>query len=148
MSLEELLYSMVDKKASDLHFKAGAPPLFRIDGDLIPQSENVLSAEEVMEAASFLMDEKQRRLFFEDRREVDLAYALEGVARYRTNILWQRGKPEVIMRLIPQHVPQIDDINLPTTVLKQIAAESRGLILVTGITGSGKSTTLRLSSMK
>jgi len=142
MSLEELLYSMVDKKASDLHFKAGAPPLFRIDGDLVPQSENPLTAEEVMEAASSLMDEKQRRLFFEDRREVDLAYALEGVARYRTNILWQRGKPEVIMRLIPQHIPRIEDINLPTTVLKQIAAESRGLILVTGITGSGKSTTL------
>jgi len=142
MSLEELLYSMVDKKASDLHFKAGAPPLFRIDGDLVPQSENPLTAEEVMEAASSLMDEKQRRLFFEDRREVDLAYALEGVARYRTNILWQRGQPEVIMRLIPQHIPRIEDINLPTTVLKQIAAESRGLILVTGITGSGKSTTL------
>ena len=142
MSLEELLYSMVDKKASDLHYKAGAPPLFRIDGDLIPQSETPLTSEEVMEAASSLMDEKQRRLFFEDRREVDLAYALEGVARYRTNILWQRGKPEVIMRLIPQHVPRIEDINLPTSILKQIAAEARGLILVTGITGSGKSTTL------
>lgn len=142
MSLEELLYSMVDKKASDLHYKAGAPPLFRIDGDLIPQTEVPLTAEEVMEAASSLMDEKQRRQYFEDRREVDLAYALEGVARFRTNILWQRGKPEVIMRLIPQHVPRIEDINLPTNVLKQIAAEARGLILVTGITGSGKSTTL------
>ena len=142
MGLEELLFAMVDKKASDLHFKAGAPPLFRIDGDLTPQSEEILTAEEVMEAASSLMDEKQRRIYFEDKREVDLAYALEGVARFRTNILWQRGKPEIIMRLIPQHIPRIEDINMPTAILKQISAESRGLILVTGITGSGKSTTL------
>ncbi len=142
MSLEELLYAMVDKKASDLHYKAGAPPLFRIDGDLIPQSETILTPEEVMEAASSLMDEKQRRLYFEERHEVDLAYAMEGVARFRTNILWQRGKPEIVMRLIPQHVPAIEDINMPVNVLKQISSESRGLVLVTGITGSGKSTTL------
>jgi twitching motility protein PilT len=133
---------MVEKKASDVHLKAGAPPLFRIDGDLAAQSDTALSVEEMTEIATSLMDEKQRKLYFEDRREVDLAYAMEGLARFRTNILWQRGLPEIIMRVIPQHVPKIDDINMPTAVLKQIAAEPRGMILVTGITGSGKSTTL------
>jgi twitching motility protein PilT len=142
MDLQQILHSMVEKKASDVHLKAGAPPLFRIDGDLAAQSDMALSVEEMTEIANSLMDDKQRKLYFEERREVDLAYAMEGLARFRTNILWQRGLPEIIMRVIPQHVPRIDDINMPTAVLKQIASEPRGMILVTGITGSGKSTTL------
>ena len=142
MDLQELLNSMVNKKASDIHLKAGAPPLFRIDGDLSPQGDTPLTPQELAEVASYLMDEKQQRLFFEERREVDLAYAVEGLARFRTNAMWQRGLPEIIMRVIPQRVPNIEDINMPTAVLKQIAMEQRGLILVTGITGSGKSTTL------
>ncbi|HTA76393.1 MAG TPA: PilT/PilU family type 4a pilus ATPase [bacterium] len=142
MDLQQLLHSMVEKKASDVHLKTGAPPLFRIDGDLTPQSDTPLTLDEMKAVAVSLMDEKQQKLYFEDRREVDLAYAMEGLARFRTNILWQRGIPEIVMRVIPQHVPNIDEINMPTAVLKQIAAEPRGLILVTGITGSGKSTTL------
>ncbi len=142
MDLQAILLSMVEKKASDVHMKAGAPPLFRIDGDLIPQSEVALTPQELAEVATYLMDEKQQKIFFEDRREVDLAYAVEGLARFRTNAMWQRGLPEIIMRVIPQVIPRIEDINMPTAVLKQIAMEQRGLILVTGITGSGKSTTL------
>jgi twitching motility protein PilT len=142
MDLQKILYSMVEKKASDVHLKAGAPIFFRIDGDLIPQSDAVLSVDELKTVASGLMDDKERKYFFEERHEVDLAYAVGGLARFRTNILWQRGVPEIVMRMIPQHVPKVDEINMPTAVLKQIAAESRGLILVTGITGSGKSTTL------
>ncbi len=142
MDLQQLLYSMVDKKASDVHMKAGAPPLFRIDGDLVPQSDTPLTPPELAEIASYLMDEKQQKTFFEDHREVDLAYAVEGLARFRTNAMWQRGLPEIIMRVIPQNIPKIEDINMPTAILKQTAMEQRGLILVTGITGSGKSTTL------
>lgn len=142
MDLQQILHSMVDKKASDVHLKAGAPPLFRIDGDLAAQSDMALSVEELTEIATSLMDDKQRKLYFEDRHEVDLAYAMEDFARFRTNILWQRGLPEIVMRVIPQLVPKIEDINMPTAVLKQISAEPRGMILVTGITGSGKSTTL------
>ncbi len=142
MDLQQILSSMVEKKASDVHMKAGAPPLFRIDGDLTPQGETPLSPQELAEVASYLMDEKQQRIFFEEHREVDLAYAVEGLARFRTNAMWQRGLPEIIMRQIPQNIPRIEDINMPTAVLKQIAMEQRGLILVTGITGSGKSTTL------
>src|SRR5579871_2536866 len=142
MDLQEILNSMVSKKASDVHLKAGAPPLFRSDGDLTPQSETPLTPQELAEVASYLMDEKQQRIFFEEHREVDLAYAVEGLARFRTNAMWQRGLPEIIMRVIPQRIPNIEDINMPTSVLKQIAMEQRGLILVTGITGSGKSTTL------
>ncbi len=142
MDLHQILHSMVEHKASDVHLKAGAPPLFRIDGDLSPQSETALSVEEMREVAGQLMDDKQRQAYFENHREVDLAYEVQGLARFRTNILWQRGLPEIIMRVIPTHVPQIEDINMPTAVLKQIAMEPRGLILVTGITGSGKSTTL------
>lgn len=142
MDLHQLLNSMVEKKASDVHMKAGAFPLFRIDGDLIPQGETPLTPQELAEVASYLMDEKQQKTFFEDHREVDLAYAVEGLARFRTNAMWQRGLPEIIMRVIPQRIPRIEDINMPTAVLKQIALEQRGLILVVGITGSGKSTTL------
>ena len=142
MDLQEILNSMVSKKASDVHLKAGAPPLFRIDGDLIPQSNTPLTPQELAEVAAYLMDEKQQRTFFEDRKEVDLAYAVEGLARFRTNAMWQRGLPEIVMRVIPQRVPLIEEINMPTAVLKQITMEQRGLILVTGITGSGKSTTL------
>jgi twitching motility protein PilT len=142
MDLQPILFSMVEKKASDVHMKAGAPPMFRIDGDLQPQSETPLTPQELAEIASFLMDEKQQRTFFEEHREVDLAYAVEGLARFRTNAMWQRGLPEIIMRVIPQIIPRIEEINMPTAVLKQIASEQRGLILVTGITGSGKSTTL------
>ncbi|HEY5038845.1 MAG TPA: type IV pili twitching motility protein PilT, partial [bacterium] len=123
MDLQEILNSMVSKKASDVHMKAGAPPLFRIDGDLIPQSETPLTPPELAEVASYLMDEKQQKTFFEDHREVDLAYAVEGLARFRTNAMWQRGLPEIIMRVIPQHVPKIDEINMPTAILKQIAME-------------------------
>src|SRR5258708_5822261 len=142
MDLQQILYSMVEKKASDVHLKAGAPPLFRIDGDLKPQSDVPLSPQALGEVASFLMDEKQQKTFFEEHREVDLDYAVEGLARFRTNAMWQRGLPEIIMRVIPQHIPKIEDINMPTAALKQIALEQRGLVLVTGITGSGKSTTL------
>src|ERR1035438_1894037 len=131
MDLQQLLYSMVDKKASDVHMKAGAPPLFRIDGDLIPQSDTPLTPQELAEVATFLMDEKQQKSFFEERKEVDLAYAVEGLARFRTNAMWQRGLPEIIMRVIPQRIPNVEDINMPTAILKQIAMEQRGLILVT-----------------
>src|SRR5208283_5334016 len=142
MDLQEILHSMVNKKASDVHLKAGAPPLFRIDGDLFPQSETPLTPQELSEVATYLMDERQQKTFFEERKEVDLAYAVEGLARFRTNAMWQRGLPEIILRVIPQRVPKIEDINMPTAILKQIAMEQRGLVLVTGITGSGKSTTL------
>ncbi|HVM31549.1 MAG TPA: ATPase, T2SS/T4P/T4SS family, partial [bacterium] len=142
MDLHQILYSMVEKKASDVHLKAGSLPLFRIDGDLTPQGETPLTPQELAEVASILMDEKQQRLFFEEHKEIDLAYAVEGLARFRTNSMWQRGLPEIIMRVIPQKIPKIDEISMPTAVLKQIAMEQRGLILVTGITGSGKSTTL------
>lgn len=142
MDLHQLLISMVEKKASDVHMKAGALPLFRIDGDLNPQGDTPLTAQDLAEIATYLMDEKQQKLFFEDHHEVDLAYAVEGLARFRTNAMWQRGLPEIIMRVIPQRIPRVEDINMPTAVLKQIALEQRGLILVVGITGSGKSTTL------
>src|SRR5579885_188128 len=102
MDLQQILYSMVEKKASDVHLKAGAPPLFRINGDLTPQGETLLTPQELAEVASYLMDEKQQRTFFEEHKEVDLAYAVDGLARFRTNAMWQRGLPEIIMRVIPQ----------------------------------------------
>ena len=126
MDLQPILNSMVEKKASDVHMKAGAPPMFRIDGDLQPQSETPLTPQELAEVASYLMDEKQQRTFFEEHREVDLAYAVEGLARFRTNAMWQRGLPEIIMRVIPQIIPRIEDINMPTAVLKQIAFGTTG----------------------
>ena len=79
MDLQQILNSMVEKKASDVHMKAGAPPLFRIDGDLAPQGETILTPQELGEVATYLMDEKQQKLFFEEHREVDLGLCGRGL---------------------------------------------------------------------
>jgi len=140
MNLRDLLHMMIQKKASDLHLKEGRPPIMRIDGRLTPLDMEILSNGDMREIIYSLTDEKTRKKF-DETNEMDLAYNLEGVARFRANAFKQMGKLEAVLRAIPVKIPSLEEINMPS-VLKEIALFPRGLVLVTGTTGSGKSTTL------
>ena len=131
---------MIERKASDIHLKEGRPPLLRIDGNMIMTDMEILSRQDMKEMMFSMMDEKQRKKF-EDTNEMDLAYNLEGVARFRANAFQQMGKYEVVLRAIPIRVASIEERNLPS-IVSDAALFTRGLVLVTGTTGSGKSTTL------
>ena len=139
--LDRVLQAARQLGASDVHLKVGLPPIFRVKGDLRTVA-NVppLTKEAVEEFGQSMMNTRQRELF-EKNWDVDLAYATADGFRYRVNILQQRGFMGVVMRLIPPNVPPFERLNLPHKVL-ELADEERGLLLVTGITGSGKSTTL------
>lgn len=130
---------MVEKSASDLHIRAGGPPVFRIDGKLIPEP-NPLTAEQTLAIAQKIMTERQRRIF-EEKRECDLSFSVEGVGRFRCNVFQQKGVINIAIRIVPTQIPPFENLKLPPAV-KKLAENQRGLILVTGTTGSGKSTTL------
>jgi len=138
--LDELLHKVVEVDASDLHLKADNPPIMRIHGDLQRLPEPPISTEEHQKMLlGILNDERRDRLF--NFKECDLSYAIKGLARFRVNMYWQRGKVGAVFRLIPYKIRTIDELNLPQ-VCKKIALMPRGLVLVTGPTGSGKSTSL------
>jgi twitching motility protein PilT len=139
--IEALLKTAVDKGASDIHLKVNTYPIFRIDGDIYRQeSFGVMSKEIIEKIAGSMMDKHQLKIF-QENRDVDLAYSLSNVGRFRVNIYSQRNSLSIAMRYIPFNIPAFDSLNLPE-IIKSIALKERGLILVTGITGSGKSTTL------
>jgi twitching motility protein PilT len=141
MDLGLLLKMAVGAGASDLHMKVGSYPMMRVGGLLLPITTDARLeiADTAGMAASMLTADQREK--FERTRELDLAYSQPGLGRFRVNIFQQRGTVGLVMRVIPMRVPTIDELNLPP-VLKQIADEERGLVLVTGTTGSGKSTTL------
>ena len=139
--LDRVLQAARQLGASDVHLKAGLPPVFRIKGDLrTVRDVPPLSKEVLGEFAQAMMSARLRDQF-EKTWDVDLAYSTQDGARYRVNVFQQRGSVGLVMRLIPPEVPPFENLKLPGKVL-QLAEEERGLILVTGITGSGKSTTL------
>src|SRR6188472_1263632 len=141
MHVNDLLKAAVDSGASDLHLKVGSYPMMRVRGVLTPASEDKkLDHEDVVAIGAAVMSTSQRQRF-KEAQEVDLAYSVPGLGRFRCNIFQQRGTVGLVLRVIPMHIRSIDDLGLPQ-VLKQIAQEERGLVLVTGTTGSGKSTTL------
>lgn len=141
MELNEILGIAMKAKGSDIHLKAGLPPIIRIDGALraIPNADR-LSTDAVRTMAFNIMNERQKRIF-EENYEVDLSYGVPGLGRFRVNVFAQRGTVALVLRAIPIAIPTLETLNLPP-VLKKLALEQRGLILVTGTTGSGKSTTL------
>jgi twitching motility protein PilT len=141
MDLNNILAVALKANASDIHIKSGLPPIYRIDGALrpLPKAER-LDAEGVHKMAYGIMN-KHRQEHFEKHHEVDMAYGVAGLGRFRVNIFSQRGTISMVFRVIPFTCPALDDLHLPA-VIKKIAMESRGLVLVTGATGSGKSTTL------
>jgi twitching motility protein PilT len=141
MDLNEILQIAVRGNASDIHLKAGLPPMFRVDGALVPLKQGQrLLPDQIQTIAHTVMNPGQRERF-ERFREVDLAYGVPGVGRFRVNVFLQRGTVGIVFRVIPFQVKTIDQLNLPK-VVETIAMEPRGLVLVTGTTGSGKSTTL------
>jgi twitching motility protein PilT len=140
MHIDELLKLVVKQQGSDLHMRAGEPPVIRVHGDLQRTDYPRLTRDDTKALIyDILSDERRHR--FERDLELDMAYAIAGLARFRVNVFRQRGNVGAVFRLIPIRVQTIDELGLPQ-VLKRIALLPRGLVLVTGPTGSGKSTTL------
>src|SRR5438105_10862819 len=141
MELNEILQVALRGGASDIHLKAGLPPMFRVDGSLVPLKDaRRLPPEEISRMAFGIMNDYQKEKF-KTQNELDLAYGVPGLGRFRVNVFQQRGTVGVVLRVIPFKIATIEQLLLPK-VLEKVAAEQRGLILVTGTTGSGKSTTL------
>ena len=140
VKLNDILRPAVTGEASDIHLKAGLPPLFRIDGALVPLKSKRLTGEQLERMLAAIMTPVQKA-HFDKFHEVDLAYSIAGVGRFRVNAFRQRGTIGIVFRVIPFGVRTLQQLELPK-ILERIALEPRGLILVTGTTGSGKSTTL------
>jgi twitching motility protein PilT len=141
MDLNQLLHAAATAGASDLHLKVGSYPMMRVNGSLVVASEERrLDRSDTEAFANGLFTPENRDKFIRSQ-EVDLAYSIPGLGRFRCNIFQQRGTIGLVLRLIPTRVRTIDELGLPA-VLKKISEEERGLVLVTGTTGSGKSTTL------
>jgi twitching motility protein PilT len=140
MDANALLLEVLKRRASDLHLKMGRPPLFRVAGELIPSEYAPMTPEVMRQFLGALMDKKNAERFRKDL-EADFSYHIPKRARFRVNVFLQRGQIGVVIRHIPLQVPTIDAMGLPL-VLKDIAQRNQGVVLVTGPTGSGKSTTL------
>jgi twitching motility protein PilT len=141
MELNDILRVAVKGNASDIHLKAGLPPLFRVDGALVPLRKGERLLPDWLTTVTQSIMTPGQRQHFEEFHEVDLAYSIPGVGRFRVNVFHQRGTVGAVFRVIPFGVKTVQQLNLPK-VIEQIAMEPRGLVLVTGTTGSGKSTTL------
>jgi twitching motility protein PilT len=140
VTLHQLLKAMVDKGASDMHITTGAPPLLRVDGEVIPLKLQPLSPAETQELCYSVLTEEQKEQFERDN-ELDLAFGVKNMSRFRANLFMQRGAVAGAFRTIPFKIMSFDDLGLPP-VIAEIANRPNGLVLVTGPTGSGKSTTL------
>lgn len=140
-AVDRLLNAVLEKDVSDIHFKVGSIPIIRKAGKIIHVAEfKPMKKEHIDKIVNELVSEYQAERLARGE-EVDMGYSLPGKARFRVNIYHQRGTPAVVMRRIPYEIPDIDELGLPE-VVKKIALEPRGLVLVTGVTGSGKSTTI------
>jgi twitching motility protein PilT len=141
MHINDLLQMATDKGASDLHLKVGSYPVVRISGKLLAlTSEKRLMQEDTIAMAFSIMSARQKQKF-KDQFEIDMAYSVPGLGRFRCNVFQQRGAVGLVLRVIPVKILTVQELNLPP-VLEVIMQESRGLILVTGTTGQGKSTSL------
>ncbi len=140
INLHQLLKAMVESGATDLHVTTGCPPLLRIDGDLVPLKAAKLTPVETRNLCYSVLSDKQKQRF-EEELELDFSFGVKGLARFRGNLFVQRGATCGAFRLIPYEIPPLDRLGLPP-VVKRLTERPRGLILVTGPTGSGKSTTL------
>ncbi|MDP2681365.1 MAG: type IV pilus twitching motility protein PilT [Deltaproteobacteria bacterium] len=141
MELHDVLNVAVKEKASDVHIKVGLPPILRIYGTLAPvKNQERLTPDEVTKIAMRLMNDPQKETF-KTTHQLDTSYSVPGLGRFRVNIFQQRGSTGIVLRVIPIAINSIDELHLPK-VIEKIVGEARGLVLVTGITGSGKSTTI------
>jgi twitching motility protein PilU len=140
MDINDLLIHMASRQASDLYLKTEAPPMLRIAGQLAPLGETLLTSEAVERLAAQMMQPRHKREF-EERQQVNLAYYTPALGRYRVNIYTQRSAPAIVIRRIKSEIPTFEELGLPKVIVG-LASAPRGLVLVTGPTGSGKSTTL------
>jgi len=141
MNLNELLKIAVERQASDLHLKVASYPVIRIDGLLHPLDQTQRLMQEDTIAMAFSIMNARQKQEFKEKFEIDIAYSVPGLGRFRCNVFQQRGTVGMVLRVIPARILSIRELNLPA-VLDQICNEARGLVLCTGTTGSGKSTTL------
>lgn len=139
-TIDELFKLMVEQKASDLHITSGAPPYLRLHGNMVPLNYRELSNQDIQGLVFEILSEKQKKTFVE-KWELDCAYAVPGLGRFRVNVFMQRKGLGAVMRVIPEKILTPQELNLPSAIMDLIDAD-RGLVLVTGPTGSGKSTTL------
>jgi twitching motility protein PilT len=141
MDLNQILLEALSLEASDVHIKVGAPPIFRINGVLRPLNQlKPLDHNDVSKMAFGLMNDWQKERFIKNR-EIDMGYEVYGMGRFRVNVFQQRGKMRIALRIVPYQIKSLEELHLPP-VIRNISLEQRGLVLVTGTTGSGKSTTL------
>jgi twitching motility protein PilT len=140
VNLHQLLRAMIEKGASDMHITTGSPPLLRIDGAIVPLKLSPLSPIETKQLCYSVLTEEQK-IQFEKHKELDLSFGVKSLSRFRANIFMQRGAVSGAFRSIPFKILSFDELGLPP-IVAELASKPRGLILVTGPTGSGKSTTL------
>lgn len=140
INLHQLLKAMLDQGATDLHITTGSPPQLRLDGKLVPLKTPPMGPVETKQLCYSILSDKQKHVF-EENLELDLSFGVKNLARFRANIYMQRGAVAGAYRLIPYRIPEFDELGLPL-IVKELSRRPRGLVLVTGPTGSGKSTTL------
>jgi len=140
VTLRQLLEEMIPKRASDLHITAGVPPMYRVDGWIEPTVHEVLTPEMTANLAYSVLSDDQRKRF-ETTKELDFSFGVKGLSRFRANVFLQRGVVSMVIRQIPYDIIAMEKLGLPT-VVREFTLRQKGLVLVTGPTGSGKSTTL------
>jgi twitching motility protein PilT len=140
INLRDLLQEMIEKKASDLHITAGVPPQLRIDGSILSADAELLTPEMTQQITYSVLNEEQQKRF-EAEHELDFSFGVKGLSRFRANVFLQRGVTSLAIRQIPYEIMDLKELGLPR-VVQDLSTKQKGLILVTGPTGSGKSTTL------
>src|ERR1700683_2045035 len=138
--MQDLLRRVIEKKASDLFITAGFPPAIKVDGEVRPQSERALTAEQSAVLVRAIMNDRQTKEF-DATKECNFAIAPQGIGRFRVSAFVQQGATGAVIRLINAKIPSFEELDLPL-VLKEVVLSKRGLVIVVGGTGSGKSTTL------
>lgn len=141
VTLEELLRIMMERKSSDLHLSAGSPPRIRIDGALIPLEYELFDSEATQKLIYSILDNEQIAKF-ESEKELDMSFGIGGIGRFRVNVFYQRGAVGTAIRVIPYEIATFEQLGVPIPVCERLCNLPKGLVLVTGATGSGKSTTL------
>jgi twitching motility protein PilT len=140
MDLSAVLDAVVKTGASDLHLKAGSPPVLRVDGELQLMDLPTMTKDSLVAVLDQILTPRQRKVF-EETRELDIGFSIPGLCRFRCNCYWQRGTAALSLRRVTSEIPDFSTLNLPP-IVEELAHRPRGLVLVTGTTGSGKSTTL------